>query len=227
MEFDGSWEKSGCKSATHLLPYRSRDHRAQIVHQTAALPNGFRGQKQMSPVGTELRLSLASILQNTCRLLPWGSGRQRCATMLLCCCVSSAASFPADPCLLSSAFLPDVARAIELLEKLQESGDVPGHKLQSLKKVLQSEFCTAIREVGDEAGGKRARSKPVLIVTDLYFSPSAKLVCSSALLLCSHTVTSRSAEFCQKMARKQLKLALMASAVSVSLFKTPIELRQL
>lgn len=43
--------------------------------------------------------------------------------------------------------LPDVARAIELLEKLQETGDVPGHKLQSLKKVLQSEFCTAIREV--------------------------------------------------------------------------------
>ncbi|KAF7248759.1 hypothetical protein EYD10_05588 [Varanus komodoensis] len=40
-----------------------------------------------------------------------------------------------------------VARAIELLEKLQESGEVPGHKLQSLKKVLQSEFCTAIREV--------------------------------------------------------------------------------
>lgn len=46
-----------------------------------------------------------------------------------------------------SLALPDVARAIELLEKLQESGDVPGHKLQSLKKVLQSEFCTAIREV--------------------------------------------------------------------------------
>ncbi|XP_009573442.1 PREDICTED: protein lin-7 homolog A-like [Fulmarus glacialis] len=40
-----------------------------------------------------------------------------------------------------------VARAIELLEKLQESGEVPVHKLQSLKKVLQSEFCTAIREV--------------------------------------------------------------------------------
>lgn len=46
-----------------------------------------------------------------------------------------------------SSLPPDVARAIELLEKLQESGDVPGHKLQSLKKVLQSEFCTAIREV--------------------------------------------------------------------------------
>lgn len=52
-----------------------------------------------------------------------------------------------------SLFLPDVARAIELLEKLQESGDVPGHKLQSLKKVLQSEFCTAIREVSHLQGG--------------------------------------------------------------------------
>ncbi|XP_074082616.1 protein lin-7 homolog A isoform X2 [Macrotis lagotis] len=41
----------------------------------------------------------------------------------------------------------NVARAIELLEKLQESGEVPVQKLQSLKKVLQSEFCTAIREV--------------------------------------------------------------------------------
>lgn len=46
-------------------------------------------------------------------------------------------------------FHSDVARAIELLEKLQESGEVPVHKLQSLKKVLQSEFCTAIREVWD------------------------------------------------------------------------------
>lgn len=72
--------------------------------------------------------------------------------------VSSAVSFP-DLCPLSSAFPPDVARAIELLEKLQESGDVPGHKLQSLKKVLQSEFCTAIREVGDEAA---IRSDPSL-----------------------------------------------------------------
>ncbi|KAG9490457.1 hypothetical protein GDO78_006022 [Eleutherodactylus coqui] len=41
----------------------------------------------------------------------------------------------------------DVARAIELLEKLENSGEVPVHKIQSLKKVLQSEFCTAIREV--------------------------------------------------------------------------------
>uniref|UniRef100_A0A669P5E4 Lin-7 homolog A, crumbs cell polarity complex component n=1 Tax=Phasianus colchicus TaxID=9054 RepID=A0A669P5E4_PHACC len=48
---------------------------------------------------------------------------------------------------ISFFFHSDVARAIELLEKLQESGEVPVHKLQSLKKVLQSEFCTAIREI--------------------------------------------------------------------------------
>ena len=56
------------------------------------------------------------------------------------------------PCLSPFWFIffhSDVARAIELLEKLQESGEVPVHKLQSLKKVLQSEFCTAIREVWD------------------------------------------------------------------------------
>ncbi|NP_001120022.1 protein lin-7 homolog A [Xenopus tropicalis] len=41
----------------------------------------------------------------------------------------------------------DVSRAIELLEKLETSGELPVQKLQSLKKVLQSEFCTAIREV--------------------------------------------------------------------------------
>lgn len=54
----------------------------------------------------------------------------------------------------------DVARAIELLEKLQESGDVPVHKLQSLKKVLQSEFCTAIREVGLGGEGVIQVDKP-------------------------------------------------------------------
>ncbi|KAJ8007087.1 hypothetical protein DPEC_G00113930 [Dallia pectoralis] len=54
----------------------------------------------------------------------------------------------------------DVARAIELLEKLQETGDVPGHKLQSLKMVLQSEFCTAIRE--QEAAGDPISSTRVL-----------------------------------------------------------------
>ncbi|CAB1446818.1 unnamed protein product [Pleuronectes platessa] len=61
--------------------------------------------------------------------------------------------------LLSHSIFPEfninVARAIELLEKLQESGDVPGHKLQSLKKVLQSEFCTAIREVQLRSGRSR------------------------------------------------------------------------
>ncbi|KAL0629142.1 Protein lin-7-like protein C [Plecturocebus cupreus] len=37
--------------------------------------------------------------------------------------------------------------AIELLEKLQRSGEVPPQKLQALQRVLQSEFCNAVREV--------------------------------------------------------------------------------
>ncbi|KAK2569423.1 Protein lin-7-like protein B [Acropora cervicornis] len=41
----------------------------------------------------------------------------------------------------------DVNRAVELIEKLLASGDIPPKKLQALQKVLQSEFCNAIREV--------------------------------------------------------------------------------
>lgn len=41
----------------------------------------------------------------------------------------------------------DVKRAIELLEKLQQSGEIPATKLIALQKVLQSEFMNAVREV--------------------------------------------------------------------------------
>jgi len=41
----------------------------------------------------------------------------------------------------------DVKRAIELLEKLQKSGEVPATKLAALQKVLQSDFFNAVREV--------------------------------------------------------------------------------
>lgn len=34
-----------------------------------------------------------------------------------------------------------------MLEKLQRSGEVPPQKLQALQRVLQSEFCNAVREV--------------------------------------------------------------------------------
>lgn len=43
--------------------------------------------------------------------------------------------------------IEDVKRAIELLEKLQKSGEVPSAKLSALQKVLQSDFCNAVREV--------------------------------------------------------------------------------
>ncbi|KAF4529793.1 hypothetical protein B566_EDAN018048 [Ephemera danica] len=41
----------------------------------------------------------------------------------------------------------DVKRAVELLEKLQKSGEVPATKLAALQKVLQSDFLNAVREV--------------------------------------------------------------------------------
>ncbi|EDW84876.1 protein lin-7 homolog C [Drosophila tropicalis] len=41
----------------------------------------------------------------------------------------------------------DVKRSIELLEKLQASGDFPTTKLSALQKVLNSEFLTSVREV--------------------------------------------------------------------------------
>uniref|UniRef100_A0A9L0R692 Lin-7 homolog C, crumbs cell polarity complex component n=2 Tax=Equus caballus TaxID=9796 RepID=A0A9L0R692_HORSE len=50
-------------------------------------------------------------------------------------------------CFLAWVPLPDICRAIELLEKLQRSGEVPPQKLQALQRVLQSEFCNAVREV--------------------------------------------------------------------------------
>lgn len=42
----------------------------------------------------------------------------------------------------------DISRAVELLDKLQRTGEVPPQKLQALQRVLQSEFCNAVREVG-------------------------------------------------------------------------------
>lgn len=44
-------------------------------------------------------------------------------------------------------FTSDISRAIELLDKLQRTGEVPPQKLQALQRVLQSEFCNAVREV--------------------------------------------------------------------------------
>jgi len=41
----------------------------------------------------------------------------------------------------------DVKRAIELLDILQKSGEVPASKLAALQKVLQSDFFNAVREV--------------------------------------------------------------------------------
>ncbi|GLV42779.1 veli [Carabus blaptoides fortunei] len=41
----------------------------------------------------------------------------------------------------------DIKRSIELLEKLQKTGEVPATKLAALQKVLQSDFFNAVKEV--------------------------------------------------------------------------------
>lgn len=41
----------------------------------------------------------------------------------------------------------DIQRAIQLLENLQKSGQLPGAKLAALQKVLQSDFFNSVREV--------------------------------------------------------------------------------
>ncbi|KAI3360279.1 hypothetical protein L3Q82_014587 [Scortum barcoo] len=51
-----------------------------------------------------------------------------------------------QPCLC----LLDVCRVIELLDRLQRSGELPPPKLQALQRVLQSKFCAAIREVYEQ-----------------------------------------------------------------------------
>lgn len=52
-------------------------------------------------------------------------------------------SEPCEPLTLAR----DIKRSIELLEKLQSSGDFPTTKLAALQKVLQSDFLNAVREV--------------------------------------------------------------------------------
>lgn len=49
---------------------------------------------------------------------------------------------------LPSCLDADVCRVIELLDRLQRSGELPPPKLQALQRVLQSKFCAVIREVG-------------------------------------------------------------------------------
>ncbi|EDL27788.1 lin-7 homolog C (C. elegans), isoform CRA_b [Mus musculus] len=81
----------------------------------------------------------------------------------------------------------DICRAIELLEKLQRSGEVPPQKLQALQRVLQSEFCNAVREVYEH----------VYETVDISSSPevranaTAKVKGRDGLCLRSHRLGSR------------------------------------
>ncbi|KAM9299065.1 protein lin-7 homolog B [Gastrophryne carolinensis] len=64
--------------------------------------------------------------------------------------VSSSKIYCKDSLGFNMTCLIYVSRAIELLERLQRSGEVPPQKLQALQRVLQSKFCHAIREVYEQ-----------------------------------------------------------------------------
>ncbi|KAK7938453.1 hypothetical protein WMY93_001779 [Mugilogobius chulae] len=66
----------------------------------------------------------------------------------------------------------DVCRVVELLDRLQRSGELPPPKLQALQRVLQSKFCAAIREVYEQlydtldiVGGPEVRAQAVAKAT--------------------------------------------------------------
>ena len=44
----------------------------------------------------------------------------------------------------------DIRRAIELMETLEQSGEIPASKLAAMKNVLKSDFCRAVREVYEQ-----------------------------------------------------------------------------
>uniref|UniRef100_A0A3B3RNQ2 Protein lin-7 homolog B n=1 Tax=Paramormyrops kingsleyae TaxID=1676925 RepID=A0A3B3RNQ2_9TELE len=73
----------------------------------------------------------------------------------------------------------DVCRVIELLDRLQRSGELPPPKLQALQRVLQSKFCAAIREVYEQlydtldiAGGPEVRAQATAKATVAAFAAS-------------------------------------------------------
>lgn len=44
----------------------------------------------------------------------------------------------------------DIRRALELMEMLEQSGEVPAAKLAAMRNVLKSDFCRAVREVYEQ-----------------------------------------------------------------------------
>ncbi|KAG7279461.1 hypothetical protein CRUP_038234 [Coryphaenoides rupestris] len=75
--------------------------------------------------------------------------------------------------------MSDVCRVIELLDRLQRSGELPPPKLQALQRVLQSKFCAAIREVYEQlydtldiVGGPEVRAQATAKATVAAFAAS-------------------------------------------------------
>uniref|UniRef100_A0A3B4X6S8 Lin-7 homolog B (C. elegans) n=1 Tax=Seriola lalandi dorsalis TaxID=1841481 RepID=A0A3B4X6S8_SERLL len=106
----------------------------------------------------------------------------------------------------------DVCRVIELLDRLQRSGELPPPKLQALQRVLQSKFCAAIREVYEQlydtldiVGGPEVRAQATAKLTVGVFiseknqcSDGPLLACDLRLLLCVGVLQSVEGEHHEK-----------------------------
>lgn len=79
----------------------------------------------------------------------------------------------------------DIKRSIELLEKLQMSGEIPATKLAALQKVLQSDFLNAVREVYEHI----YETVEVQGSQDLRASATAKATVAGMSILFFTTVT--------------------------------------
>ena len=53
----------------------------------------------------------------------------------------------------------DIRRALELMEMLEQSGEVPAAKLAAMRNVLKSDFCRAVREVYEQVRTSGARGR--------------------------------------------------------------------
>ncbi|XP_078239099.1 protein lin-7 homolog C isoform X2 [Pogona vitticeps] len=137
----GCASEEGAEIAQHRLSPVKPTGTHKGEHETGA--DGRQSQPAGQPRGFEVAIFLRALAAFSCRRL-------------------RRASFPLEPLRrrrrrregskMAALGEPvrlerDICRAIELLEKLQRSGELPPQKLQALQRVLQSEFCNAVREV--------------------------------------------------------------------------------
>nr|3LRA_A Chain A, Disks large homolog 1, MAGUK p55 subfamily member 7, Protein lin-7 homolog C [Homo sapiens] len=141
------WDMFGEKSLHSLvkihekLHYYEKQSPVPILHGAAALADDLAEELQNKPLNSEIRELLKLLSKPNVKALL--SVHDTVAQKNYDLEVLFQGPALGEPVRLER----DICRAIELLEKLQRSGEVPPQKLQALQRVLQSEFCNAVREV--------------------------------------------------------------------------------